>query len=55
MRVYSSSKKADDVIPKNVLNNPATQNQPNGPIIDNKPFKIALKAGLTNLKFEVQH
>lgn len=37
------------MIPKSVLEptHPA-MNQPNGPIVDNKPFKISLKAGNWN-------
>ncbi|XP_055319776.1 CDGSH iron-sulfur domain-containing protein 3, mitochondrial [Sitodiplosis mosellana] len=48
LRNYSSSKKdAEKVIPKNLLEGKfqAIERQPNGPIVDNKPFKIALKAG----------
>ncbi|XP_031637702.1 CDGSH iron-sulfur domain-containing protein 3, mitochondrial [Contarinia nasturtii] len=44
-RHYASSKSGDDLIPKNVINSPVVTHQPNGPIIDNKPYKIALKAG----------
>lgn len=48
LRRYSTSKKDEEkVLPKNVLENKyqGAQAQPNGPIVDNKPFKIALKAG----------
>lgn len=46
-RFYSRKKDAEkeSVIPKNVLEKLHTAHfQPNGPIIDNKPFKLSLKA-----------
>lgn len=48
LRHYSSAKKDQEkVIPKNLMEGKfqAIESQPNGPIVDNKPFKLTLKAG----------
>lgn len=45
-RCFSSKSDEERVMPKNLLEDKITaKHQPNGPIVDNKPFKIALKAG----------
>lgn len=46
IRCYSSKSDEEKVIPKNLIEDKITaKHQPNGPIVDNKPFKITLQAG----------
>lgn len=46
LRLYSRKIDAEKIIPRNVLDDKRPQlPQPNGPIVDKKPFKMTLKAG----------
>lgn len=45
-RTYSWKEDAEKLIPRNALDEKTPQlPQPNGPIVDKKPFKMSLKAG----------